>query len=364
MRGKLAILGAALLCSGAPLLAAPAPRSPALQALDDALPGTLINDPTKLDWPVFGGGAAKAVKSADAPGGGALQVNVPRAGSNIYDVGVNAPILAPISAGQRVTVAFYARMLKAETADGNGVIAVRVQQNVAPYAGFADTKLSIGPQWKLYEATGLAERDIPAGQAVVGFQLAGAKQTIEIGQTIVVEGAASIVPSAKAPELPPLLGGKGRLINTVNAPESWALYGPGLASKSVEARGTPGLSALQVSVPGKAEHPYDLGINVPINEALEEGDILNVAVLARTVSTESPDGLGRITLRVQKNADGYPGFGENVVTVGPTWKLIQLRTQARLDIPKGLGAVALHLGHAKQVLEIENVYVLKEEPAP
>lgn len=364
MRMKYAILAALLLGSTAPTLAAPAQRSPALQALDDALPGKLINDPTKLDWPVFGGAAAKAVKSADAPGGGALQINVPRAGNNIYDIGVNAPIDAPISAGQRVTVAFYARTLKAETADGQGVIAVRVQQNVAPYAGFADTKLSIGPQWKLYEATGLAERDIPAGQAVVGFQLAGAKQTIEIGQTIVVEGAESIVPSAKAPEMPPLLAGKGRLINTVNAPDSWALYGPGLASKAVEARGTPGLSALQVSVPGKAAHPYDIGINVPIGEALEEGDILNVAVLARTVSTDSPDGLGRITLRVQKNADGYPGFGENVVTVGPTWKLIQLRTQARLDIPKGLGAVALHLGHAKQVIEIENVYVLKEEPAP
>ncbi|MFX8984451.1 hypothetical protein ABTN17_21030, partial [Acinetobacter baumannii] len=82
--------------------------------------------------------------------------------------------------------------------------------------------------------------------------------------------------------------------------------------------------------------------------------ILNVAVLARTVSTENADGLGRITLKVQKNADGYPGFGENVVTVGPTWKLIQLRTQARLDSPKGQGAVALLLGHARQVLEIEN----------
>ncbi|MFX8660852.1 hypothetical protein ABTM16_19485, partial [Acinetobacter baumannii] len=84
-------------------LAAPPPRPAALQALDDALPGTLINDPTKLDWPVFGGGSAQAVKSPDAPGGGALQVNVPRAGANIYDVGTFAPIDAPISAGQRVT---------------------------------------------------------------------------------------------------------------------------------------------------------------------------------------------------------------------------------------------------------------------
>lgn len=27
-----------------------------LQALDDALPGTLINDPTRLDWQIFGAG--------------------------------------------------------------------------------------------------------------------------------------------------------------------------------------------------------------------------------------------------------------------------------------------------------------------
>lgn len=358
------IVAGALAAATCSALAAPPPRPAALQALDDALPGTLINDPTKLDWPVFGGASAKAVKSPEAPGGGALQVNVLRAGANIYDVGTFAPIDAPISAGQRVTVAFYARTLKAETPDGKGVIGVRVQQNVAPFAGFADARISIGPEWKLYEATGLAERDMPAGQAVVGFQLAGAKQTVEIGQTIVVSGAESIVASARKPEMPPLLAGKGRLINTVNAPESWALYGPGLTSKPVEARGTPGLSALQVSVPGKTAQPYELGVLAPIGEAIEEGDILNVAVLARTVSTESADGLGRITLKVQKNADGYPGFGENVVTVGSTWKLIQLRTQARLDIPKGQGAVALLLGHARQVLEIENVYVLKEEPAP
>lgn len=39
-----------------------------LEALDDALPGTLINDPTRLDWQSFGAGLeVKAVKGEKYP---------------------------------------------------------------------------------------------------------------------------------------------------------------------------------------------------------------------------------------------------------------------------------------------------------
>ena len=41
-----------------------------LQALDDALPGTLINDPTRLDWQIFGADqTSKPVKGENIPGG-------------------------------------------------------------------------------------------------------------------------------------------------------------------------------------------------------------------------------------------------------------------------------------------------------
>ena len=44
--------------------------TPELQALDDSLPGTLINDPSALNWSTFGTiMKSKIVKSAEIPGG-------------------------------------------------------------------------------------------------------------------------------------------------------------------------------------------------------------------------------------------------------------------------------------------------------
>jgi hypothetical protein len=356
----IAVLGAALLLTTAAFANQPTPE---LQALDDALPGNLINDPTRLDWAVFGQGAAsKAIKGTTAPGGGALQITTPKKGASLYEIGTNAPIAREIRPGQRITVAFYARTLKAETSDGRGVVGVRFQQNAAPYPGFGDTRLTIGSDWALYEVTALSDRAIPAGQAVVGFQLSGAKQTIEIGQTIVVEGAASVVTKGGTTTIPtpvmvPQLVGKGTLINDP-ASIDWIFYGAKMVHKVVPAKGMPGDSAVQVSIPAVGANAYESGANVPIAGAIEEGDILIVAVLARTVSAETPDGLGRIGVRVQQNAAPYPGFGENVLKIGPTWKLYQIKTQARIAIAKGQAAVALQLAGAKQSIEIGRVYVL------
>jgi hypothetical protein len=345
--------------------------TPELQALDDALPGTLINDPSRMDWDVFGPGQShKPVKGADIPGGGAaLQVTVPKAGQTLYEIGSNAPITAAILPGQQIVVAFYARTIKAATPDGKGIIGVRFQQNAAPYPGFGDTTLAIGPTWDLYEVRATANKGIAKGLAVVGFQLSGAKQTIEIGQAIVVEGAASIKSrattiSAPAPIMLPQLQGKGKLINDP-ASQAWAFYGTGGTPKPVSAKGMPGGSALQFTVQAAAAKAYESGANVPIGEAVAQGDVLTVAFLARTLSAATPDGIGKITVRVQQNkAPDYPGFGENTMAVGPNWKLYQMRTQAKIDVPKGQGAIALQLAGAKQSLEIGPVYVLNAGPPP
>lgn len=359
---RIAALGAALLLSPVALCAAQ--PTPELQALDDAIPGTLINDPTRLDWAVNGAGAtSKPIKGTTSPGGGALQITSPRKGKFIYDVTTNAPITVAIKPGQRITVAFYARTIKSDA--GEGVIGVRFQQNVAPYAGFGDTQLNIGSEWQLYEVTAVADRAIAAGEAVVGFQLAGAKQTIEIGQTIVIEGAASIIAKgAKTLSIPtpvtlPQLVGKGTPINDP-ANIDWDYFGAGMTRKTVAAKGMPGDAAAQFTVPAAGTNAYDAGVNVPITEAIAEGDILIVAILARTDSADTPDGLGRIGIRVQQNVAPYPGFGEQQLKIGPGWKLYQLRTQARMNIPKGQAGVALHLAGAKQVVEVGRVYVLAE----
>ena len=343
--------------------------TPELQMLDDATPGTLINDPTRLDWAIFGmGQTSKVVKSPEIPGGGAaLQITIPRAGATLYENGTNAPIDSVIKAGTDVTALFWARAPKSAATDGKGRIGVRFQQNVAPYSGFGDTTLLIGSEWKQYEVTARADRDITAGQAVLGFQLSGAKQTIEIGQTIIVSGAKSILSQqtsiASAIELHPKLAGKGDVITDYST-QNWAIHGAGETHKTVPAKEVPGGQAVQFTMAAAAANPYDIGLTIPVTRKIEEGNILILAVLARTVSADTTDGKGKIGVRVQQNAPPYPGFAENVISVGPNWGLFQLKTQARMTIEAGKAAVSVHLAGAKQVIEIGQVYLLDTSTLP
>jgi hypothetical protein len=341
--------------------------TPALQALDDATPGTLINDPSRLDWDVFGSGQShKPVRSADIPGGGgALQITIPKAGATLYEIGTNAPITEGIKRGTDYTVLFYARTVKANTPDGKGLIGVRFQQNAAPYPGFGDTTRVIGTEWKAYEMTARADRDMPKGQAIVGFQLSGAKQVIEIGQTIIVSGATSIL-SKPTPntnnattDLLPQLVGKGALINNP-ADKAWNVYGKGETHSQVVAKNIPGTggSALQVNVAAPSTNAYDIGVAVPITAAIKKGDGILLGILARTVSAAAPDGIGKLGVRVQVNEGTYPGFADNVLSLAPTWRLYQLRSQATMDIPAGKGVVGLHFGAVKQSIEVGQVFVI------
>lgn len=338
-----------------------------LQALDDALPGKLINDPTRLDWPIFGVGQTnKPIKGEEIPGGkAATQITIAKAGATLFEVGANAPIKTGIKSGTDVVVAFYARTVSADTTDGMGRIGLRFQQNVAPYSGFGDTTLIIEKEWKLYEVAAKANLSIPKGQAVVGFQLAGAKQVIEIGQTIVVSGATSLttksartVQSATT-DLLPQLQGKGRLISNP-ANKDWPVYGTGVNHSVVQSPNIPGTggTALLVKTTTASAQPFEVGSSIAITEEIKEDDILIIGVLARTAPGGTADGTSKLGIRVQLNEAPFTGFGDNVLTLGPTWKLLQLKTQASTNIPLGKGAVALHFGIAAQAIEVGQIFVL------
>jgi hypothetical protein len=338
-----------------------------LQALDDALPGTLINDPSRLDWAVFGPDqTSKPVKGNDIPGGkAALQISVPKAGATLYEVGTNAPITASIKSGTDIVVAFYARTVSAETPDGMARIGVRFQQNAAPYPGFGDTTFLIEKEWKLYQMTAKANVDIPKGQAVVAFQLAGGKQVIEIGQTIVASGTTSLTTKTSKSEqsattdLLPQLQGKGKLISNP-ANKDWQVYGPGETHSTVPSPNIPGTggTALLVKTSIPSANAYDVGAAIPITEAVAEGDVLLIAVLARTAPNGTQDGSSKLGIRVQLNEAPYPGFGDNVLTLSPNWRLLQAKTTARSAIPAGKGVLSLHFGAAAQAIEVGQVFVL------
>ena len=345
-----------------------------LQALDDALPGTLINDPTRLDWEIFGADqTSKPVKGEDIPGGkAATQITISKAGATLFEAGANAPITAGIKSGTDVVVAFYARTVSAETSDGRGRIGVRFNQNIAPYSGFGDTTISIEKDWKLYQVAAKANTSIPRGQAVVGFQLSGAKQVIEIGQTIVASGTTSLTTkSGKAEQsattdILPQLQGKGKLISNP-ANKDWAVYGPGETHQAVPSRNIPGTGgmALLVRTVAATTNAFEIGAIVPITDSIAEGDIILIGILARTAPGGPSDGTSKLGIRVQSNDPPYPGFGDNVLTLGPTWRLLQIKTQAKTAIAVGKGVLALHFGAAAQAIEVGQVFVINtSQPIP
>jgi hypothetical protein len=114
-------------------------------------------------------------------------VVIAAAGANAYDTVATIPVKGPIKAGDSLMIALVGRAISAQTADGKGVVTVRVQQNAAPYPGFGDRQLSFGSAWQVSRFTIDADRDIPAGAATLSLHLAGAAQTLDLGRAYVIK---------------------------------------------------------------------------------------------------------------------------------------------------------------------------------
>lgn len=340
--------------------------SPELQKLDAELPGELINDPTSLEWTTYGNGyQASGIRDKSIPGGGAARrFVIGSKGAASYSVATNAPLLSDIKRGDEVTVGFYARTISAETADGKGLIGIRFQQNVAPYGGFGDKVVKVGSEWFWHEVSAVAASTIRQNEAIVSFQLAGAKQSIEIGQTIVVRGASSIAavtqPAATAaePELPPQLQGVGTLLNRPTE-RFWGNSGAGgTATQRDEPKIWLG-QATRFTTPTVGLKPWDLGTAIPISQPIAKGDTLLIAIAARTESASTPDGKALVALRIQEGKPPFDGFAENRFTVGPNWQLIRVRTVATRAFEAGTAQLALHFAGAQQSVDIGPVYIFK-----
>jgi hypothetical protein len=351
-------------------------QSPALEELDAQLPGKLVDDPTRLDWATQGyKPKPKSVQDASIPGGGAAgQFDIERKGANPYDVQAFVPLTSKIAKGETYTVGFYARALSADTADGKGVIGVRFQQNSAPWPGFGDATVKVGSGWEWHEVSAVANIDVSRQDSVVALQLAGAKQTLQIGQTIVVAGAAKILGSGSAPDqaasaraalsdttdLPPPLQNAGRLIDHPNLRE-WGNSGPAGSFAQLDDKTIWLGKATRYTVAQKGQNRWDVGTAVPLDEPIAEGDKLLIAFAAKTVSAGTPDGKAQVGVRLQSSDPPYPGFADHLVAVGPNWQLIRIQTTATQAIPAGKATLALQFAEAPQVVDIGPVYVFKTE---
>lgn len=82
----------------------------------------------------------------------------------------------------------------------------------------------------------------------------------------------------------------------------------------------------------------------------------------KTVSAETGDSRALVGIRIQEGREPFGGFADNQFRVGPNWQLIQIQTTATMDLPEGVGQVALNFAGSAQVVDVGPVYVLKLPP--
>ncbi|MBB3033665.1 hypothetical protein [Alteriqipengyuania lutimaris] len=366
----IALSTSALLLAAPQVLAQGLP--PELEAFSEQLPGSLINDPRDLVWQTEGAALdVEGVQDETIPGGGAARrYEVSSKGPDLWSSQTYVPLLEGIARGDTVTIGFHARTVSADTADGKGVIAVRVQENGPPYGGFADDTISVGSDWEWYEVSGTANAAYASDEARVVFQLGGAKQTVEIGQTIVVTGASSILGAPKPdqpepveteePLIPDPLTDAGTLLNRPDL-RNWTR---GATVGTIEDREDSSIwlgKATRYSLDAPGENDWDLVAGIPIQEPIAEGDKLLIAIAAKTVSAQTADGKGLVAMRIQDRTPPYDGFAQNLFTVGENWQLIRINTTAPRDLPAGSAELALHFAAEAQAIDIGPVYIFRAE---
>ena len=164
--------------AGAALALVPLAPAPAQDAL------VIINNPAE---PHVSGVTPKLRDDPAVQGGKALRIQVRRKGTNPWDVAVESSIDQPVKAGDSLLFAFWARLERGENGATSATLPYNaVQLSAAPYTALFASPVEIGPEWKLHEVRGKAERDQAAGTVKATIHLATGEQTVDLGPLIVV----------------------------------------------------------------------------------------------------------------------------------------------------------------------------------
>ena len=149
------------------------------------LASKIVNDPGE---PQVNGAKAGLHDDAAAQGGKALRIQVKGKSANVWDAALESPIKKPIKAGDQIILAFQARLEKADNGATKAAFPFAgVQLTAAPYTSVAMNGFELGPEWKMIEIRGTADRNYAPGELKVSIHLATARQTVDFGPVVVLD---------------------------------------------------------------------------------------------------------------------------------------------------------------------------------
>jgi len=144
----------------------------------------MLNEPS-ANWSVYGAGQThKGRKDPAVQGGGAMRVTIAAKPANAWDIGASAPIKSAITKGDKLVIAFWARLAEGG-AEGRTQIAASIVQAAAPYTPVLSGPVELTGEWKLVHVKGVAANDHAAGSVNAALTLGGAAHTIDLGPVFV-----------------------------------------------------------------------------------------------------------------------------------------------------------------------------------
>lgn len=163
----------------APLLLAVVPVAAAGQTAP-SMAERLANDPRVEALRPYGLPIAPTPRDAkDVQFGKMLRIPL-KGHTDFGRIGVTTPTLKPVKAGDRIVIAFWARAT--ETDGGKPGRIGRVQLEATPVIRtIFEQAFDIGPEWKMYQLKGVADRDYQPGQLNAALHVDAAKQVLDLG---------------------------------------------------------------------------------------------------------------------------------------------------------------------------------------
>ncbi len=144
----------------------------------------VISDTQKSAWITYGEVKTKPTNADSIPGQTALRATVERQ-ANRWDSGVLSHLPGAVTAGERVTIGFYARAHKLPRRQPMAIVTARVQKTIEPYDEVIQSDVQLDKTWAFYCITGLAKKTYDKGQMSLVVQLAEDDQVIELGPFVV-----------------------------------------------------------------------------------------------------------------------------------------------------------------------------------
>jgi hypothetical protein len=152
---------------------------------EDALAEKVINNTNPASFQVYGlTPAPKVVSDKAVQGGKALRIPVTGSGDP-WSVGVNVPLLKPVKAGDRLVIAFYARLSKADAPTAK--VTGQLQLASAPYTAIFGKGFDVTPEWQLLQVAGKADKDYAAEAVNAAYHVNTGKQVIDMGPVAVLD---------------------------------------------------------------------------------------------------------------------------------------------------------------------------------